>query len=169
MILFRPEHVEPILSGRKIPLSRGLVAIVDEDDYEWLSRWRWHATCRGYAARNKPKPERGLIFMHREILELPEGLQGDHINGDKIDNRRCNLRPATDAENHRNRPLRADNSSGFKGVRRRSDCNRWVAEISVGGRYLYLGLFESAVEAARAYNAAAVLHYGEFAWLNEVS
>lgn len=100
-----------------IPLTHGYFAQVDDADYGFLIKYKWHFR-RGYAARNSSTAEgRGrVVFMHRVIAETPIGLETDHANGDKLDNRRCNLRVATMAENQRNRPAYRNNKSGLKGV-----------------------------------------------------
>lgn len=104
--------------------------------------------------------------MHRLVNMTPNSLQVDHINGDKLDNREANLRFCINAENCRNRRRRAGNSSGFKGVSFKRSNSKYQAAIGVDGKTIYLGLFEDPREAARAYDAAAILHHGRFALLN---
>ena len=99
---------------------------------------------------------------------MPAGTIPDHRNGDGLDNRRSNLRPATNQTNLMNRGPQVNNTSGFKGVifDKRSDA--WRAQIKVDGRYIYLGCLDSKIEAAEAYNEAANKVFGEFAWLNPI-
>ena len=162
---------------REITLTRGKVAIVDDEDFEGLSKLPWIATFkrdRWYATRTEgPRIARRTTAMHRVILGLTNPtIEGDHINGDTLDNRRHNLRPATRMQNQRNsRPSRSRKSCAFKGV---TFVNRagyelarpWVAQITVGGRHINIGYFAIAEEAAHAYDAAAREHFGEFARLN---
>ena len=145
-----------------IPLTRGLHVLVDAEDYEWLSKYKWYATKptssgRVYAARGNSGAK---IFMHRMIMRPPEGMVVDHINGNGLDNRRCNLRICTPVQNSRNRRKHADGKSRFIGV---SPCgDKW--QVFVGHRYV--GVFDDEVEAAKARDRKALEMYGEHAWLN---
>jgi len=146
---------------RYIPLTRGLHAIVDAEDYEWLSQYKWqaHRTPSGgiYAVHGT---SRGQVFMHRMIMRPPEGMVVDHINGNGLDNRRCNLRICTPPENSRNRRKHVDGKSRFIGV---SPCGeKW--QVFVGRRYV--GVFDDEVEAAKIRDREAIKQYGEHAWLN---
>lgn len=147
---------------REIPLTCGLVAIVDEADYEILSRFQWRATSsRGrntcYAAR---KEGGHTILMHRQIMATPRGMVTDHVNGDGLDNRRANLRICTNGDNLKNRCRPRTNTSGFKGVREHR--GQFLARV---GRE-HLGTYLTAADAAKAYDAAAKIAYGEYARLN---
>jgi hypothetical protein len=153
----------------EIPVSGGLVALVDDEDVELVSQYSWFKRDAGtvvYALTRGPRPERKHIRMHRLIMNAEPGQYVDHKNGNGLDNRRSNLRFATRVENSRN--MRVQNASGYKGVHRASKLiNRcWVASIRVDGRMLYLGAYPTPEEAARAYDAAAVTHFGEFAVTN---
>lgn len=157
----------------EIPLSKGLAAIVDDEDHEWLSQWRWHAReCgagRYYAVRNRvPQDGEGPpgIYMHREILGCEAGRQVDHASGDSLDNRRSNLRPADRSQNNANRRLSSRNKTGLRGVSLNSASGKFVAQIQVGGKNRGLGYFTDATVAARAYNEAAVAAFGDFASIN---
>ena len=107
--------------------------------------------------------------MHTLILQTPKGMCSDHINGDGLDNRRCNLRICTYAENahNRNKYVR-QKASIYKGVCWHNTMRKWMPSITICGKRIYLGFFESEVEAAKSYNEAAKKYYGEFAKLNEV-
>ena len=152
------------LSGR---LGLGLVTLVDREDVDRLSELAssWHIGSKGYVLGA------GKRLMHRLILGAPAGLTVDHISGDKLDNRKVNLRLASWRENIRNRGASAANKSGFKGVSWHSGNRKWCAQIRIGptGAKTFLGLFETKEEAAIAYNLAAIQHHGEFAYLNIVS
>lgn len=154
----------------EIPLSKGAVTIVDDDDYEWLQQWRWYLHPGGYA---QAVPEKSISFlMHRVILEHHEinlsGLFVDHINRNKLDNRKSNLRTCTPSQSVQNRARPKHNKSGFKGVDWVKKDRRFRAKIRVDGVTTTLGYFRSAIEAACAYNQAAVQHHGKFAVLNEI-
>lgn len=156
---------------KKIPLTRGLFALVDDEDFERLSRHKWRANSGGYAVRDSPSVngKRHAIYMHREIMSPASGVVIDHINGDKRDNRRENLRVCSRSENLRNQRRRSDNTSGFKGVNRHTQKglrHPWIARVKVNHRGIHLGCFATPEEAARAYDAAALKHHGEFAHLN---
>ncbi|MCO6011461.1 HNH endonuclease [Actinoallomurus purpureus] len=153
---------------KKIPLSRGLVALVDDEDYDrvvTVGKWYANPSDRTfYARKNFWRDGRCTsIRMHNLITGWP---YVDHINGNGLDNRRANLRPATQAQNAKNRRRRSDNTSGFKGVSRHRDRRRWAAAIYIAGRRRHLGLFNDPTDAAKAYDAAASKAFGEFAHLN---
>ena len=159
------------LSYREISLSNGRVTKVDPADYERLSQWKWYAQRvpsmqAFYAARHTLKSEgRKTILMHREILGLHigDGLHGDHINGDTLDNRRINLRVATTSENGMNCKRSKRNKSGYKGVHWDKAKKKWMAYIQVRGRHTFLGYFETAEEAHVVRCKAETETYGEFA------
>jgi HNH endonuclease/AP2 domain len=151
----------------EIPLTRGYVALVDDDDAPAvLAAGKWYAKTdrRSTYARRTTRREDGT----RTVLSLHTFLTGwsyvDHRNGDGLDNRRQNLRPATNEENGRNRRLHRNNRSGFRGVAWVR--GRWQARISHEGRMRYLGRYPDPVSAARAYDEAARELRGEFARLN---
>jgi hypothetical protein len=153
------------LAPRTIPLTRGLVALVDAEDYERLARHRWHAEEPKpgvyYAARREGAT---LIYMHRETLGLDVTVV-DHRNGNGLDNRRANLRLATVSLNNCNARKRATARAPFKGV----DWHRgaWRVRITPpGGRQITLGHFVDVLEAALVYDAAARRLFGPFARVN---
>jgi AP2 domain/HNH endonuclease len=157
-------------SYRLIPLTNNQNAIVDAADFQWLSEWNWVAwwndTAQSYYATRAALTDdnqKTTIYMHR-VLAGEDGLEVDHKNGDSLDNRRNNLRPATKANNMRNRTLQANNTTGFKGVIRGN--GKWVAQATFNGRRIYLGTFDTPELAARAFDAFAIEWHGDFARLN---
>lgn len=145
----------------EIPLSRGLVTIVDDEDAAWLGRHKWSAQAarggRFYAIRGYG------ILMHRLILQPPEGFHCDHIDNDGLNNQRSNLRLVTRCENAQNARRKSRNSTGYKGVS--FDGHRFVAQICANRQPRRLGRFKTAEEAYEAYCRAAAELHGEFARL----
>lgn len=153
---------------RELPLTRGLVALVDVADFEWLNQWKWYAQERTdggfYGARNIPRAggKSRKVSLHREILGLKRGdrSQVDHANLNPLDNRRSNLRIASPSQNSANR---ARAKSGLKGAYYAKDRQKWFSSITVNYRQMYLGSFDSEELAHAAYCAAAEKYFGEFA------
>jgi hypothetical protein len=160
--------------SREIPLTQGQFAIVDDEDYEYLNRFKWCAVYDKkmgsfYAARKgKCGNSENLKFlsMHREIMNPPENMSIDHINHNTIDNRRCNLRICTQGQNVMNVIKRSDNTSGYKGVSWKKSANRWCAQLRANGKCVYSMYFTDKIEAAKAYDDVAKKFHGEFAYLN---
>lgn len=150
----------------QIPLGGGRFALVDTQDAERIAASKWHimkpGPGRSYAGR---RPHGRTVLMHREVLEAPDGMTVDHVNGDTLDNRRENLRLATMAQNSRNK--RSRGTVPYTGVGMTRD-GKFKALIWPSGKGIYLGTFTTAEQAAGVYNAAAKLIYGDFARLNEV-
>lgn len=147
---------------KTIPVGEGLTAYVDAEDFERLNKWVWYLHGE-YAARF----EKGqVIFMHRVIMEPPEGMVVDHKNRNKMDNTRENLRVCTKQENCCNRSKKRGSSSWFMGVSYCKWTKKWDARIAVHGKRVRLGLYQDDAEAARAYDYKAVELSGEFARLN---
>lgn len=160
------------LGGKK---AAGRVALVDDEDYELVMAHRWYvdqgnhgprrALSGPYAMTNIVRSDgrRTTLRMHRLITGWPKT---DHINQDGLDNRRSNLRPASKSQNAANQRPRRGCVSPYKGVcwdRRR---RKWTAQIKASGRHIYLGLFITEDDAARAYDAAAIAAWGEYACIN---
>lgn len=148
----------------EIETTNGMVAVVDDADVGLVSSYRWFAERRPnglvYARASSPR-RLGRPYMHRLILGPGAGRHSDHVDGNGLNNRRSNLRPATVAQNIQNGRRHRDGSSRFKGVGRRRK-GGWMAQI--GGAYL--GTFADEEDAARAYDRAARDRFGEFARLN---
>lgn len=145
--------------------------LVDDEDFEELNKrvWMIH-TKRGYVAGyyiGDKYEDRKKKMMHRIIMNAPDHLEVDHINGVKTDNRRCNLRLCDKSQNGANKPPMRNNKTGFKGVSFDKRENKYRAAIKFQGKK-YQKNFKSAVEAARQYNKWAREFFGEFAYLNRV-
>lgn len=152
---------------KEIPLTQGMVALVDDEDYEDASRFSWFALANGrvtYAARHGEG--RQTVYMHNSVLGSRAGFQVDHANGNGLDNRRMNLRWATKVEQGRNRQCYRNNVAGLKGVQRVQQSNRWRARITFDGRTHNLGCFDVPEDAARAYDSKAREVFGDFARVN---
>jgi hypothetical protein len=156
---------------RRIWLGDGQFAILDQKDYYRLSKFKWYikgSFGKFYAARNYKYDSRQTktVSMHREIMSAPAGLLVDHKNRDGLDNRRANLRLATYSQNNCNKLKRENTSSQFAGVCFNKRGKRWGASIGNKGERIFLGYFDSEIDAAKAYDIAAKKYHGEFARLN---
>ena len=156
---------------KEIPLTRGYVALVDDGDWEDLSQYNWrvHLNRQMVYATRDTKAGDGrwtTVRMHRQILDAPAGVEVDHIDGDGLNCQRENIRLCTGTENKQNTRKRRGASSQFKGVCWRKRRHVWRAYAKTGASRLYLGDFAIEADAARAYDAAAREHFGEFAAVN---
>lgn len=149
-----------------IALSQGKLTKVDDEDFDELNEYKWHLAVGGTGHISAGRRKNGkTIFMHRQITKCPDGLEVDHVNGDSLDNRRKNLRVCTHAENLRNRKVNHSNVSGYKGVRNNN--GQWQAYITFNRKFIHLGNFDNKIEAAKAYNKASKVYFGEFARMNK--
>ena len=158
---------------KEIQLTQGKVALVDDEDFEELNKYKWCAHKPGtastyYAMRAisviiNGKRKQKMIDMHRQILGFPKGMI-DHINRNGLDNRKKNLRICTRSTNRLNSKIRKDNKSGFRGVCWYKQTKKWVAHIAQPR--ITIGYFDDVIEAAKAYDKKAIELYGDFAQLN---
>lgn len=153
-----------------IPLTNGKTCLIDESDYEMVSQYTWRelkvrrrSYATAYAGYSNGQPK--IIYMHRLITNPEEGMVVDHINHNGLDNRRDNLRVCTQSQNICNHNRKRSNSnSGYVGVSKKP--RGYQAHITIRGRYINVGFFQDAEEAARARDEAAIKYHGEFAYLN---
>lgn len=139
-------------------------AIINAEDYEKVAKFKWYLNAGGYAVSgNNPS-----IYLHRLIFgDIPNGYGIDHIDRDTLNSKMCNLRLATKIQNSANQKLHKRNTSGFKGVTYSKDHNKWYTSIYVKGEKKFIGYFQDSMEAAKAYDMAAVKYNGEFASTNK--
>jgi len=151
-----------------LPLTRGQATLVDDADGDWLRQWRWLLVGNGYAGRFvRSGGTSRLVYLHRLLLDAGPDQRVDHINGDRLDNRRDNLRLVSHRQNQQNRRPSTDTSSGRKGVTWHARIHKWHVRITVDGQRLHLGYYADLETASRLYDAAARLFFGDYARPNE--
>lgn len=150
------------MTMRQISLSQGKFALVDDEDFDRVSQYKWYFN-DGYAMRYE-KGKR--IRMHRFILDAPDGVEVDHRNRNKLDQRRENLRLCTGIENKRNLGIRKDNTSGYKNVYLDRSTGHWRSAIYVNGKPIHFGSFKEKRHAAMAHAMFVKDFHGEFATSN---
>lgn len=163
---------------KKIPLhgkrGEGKFALVDDQDYELASKYSWWVSADGhvrttlYLGGGRAHARHKLLGLHQLIMNAPPGMVVDHKHGNPLDNRRSELRVCTNQQNGHNRRAGRNNTSGYKGVSFHKATGKWQASIRREWRSVHLGVFNTAEEAARAYNEAAIDYHGEFAHVNTI-
>lgn len=158
---------------KEIPLTRGKIALVDDEDYERLSEWKWSYNGTGYAVRSEHyyrdgKRRTRTILMHREIIKTPDGMETDHINGDRLDNRKCNIRPCDRKQNVWNNGSQLNKTSQYKGVSYHKGYKKWLAQIGKNGIHYFIGWYKTELEAAYYFDVKSLELYGEFARINGI-
>lgn len=153
----------------KIKIKDNLFVLVSPQDEELVNKYNWSLNSKGYLKRHGPKINEKWtkVYLHREILNCPIGYQVDHINGNKLDNRRENLRICTNMLNHYNMPKRVDNKSGVTGVYFNNRLKKWVAEIKANKIKIYIGSFNDLDEAKKARQIAEQKYFGNFRYTQE--
>ena len=160
-----------------IVITKGLVYFVkvDDEDYDYFDGYKWHITKNGYVRRGSSITKDGIKIkftemIHREILNAQQGQIVDHINGDKLDNRKENLRFVTREQSNQNRKVSSLSHTGYKGVSLKSDHHKrtrpYEVQISVNGETIWIASCETAIEAALEYDDMALIYHGEYARLN---
>ena len=155
---------------KEIPLTRGKVALIDDEDFESVSRFKWHVT-HGYArtvvhlGMVNGKRIQAYMYLHILILRPPKGMEVDHRYHDTLDCRRVNMRVCTRSQNQQNK-VKYKGSSKYKGVYWHTARDSWQTQIKHNGRTTYLGRFSDEADAAHVYDTKAREYFGEFAYLN---
>jgi hypothetical protein len=158
------------ISTKKYP---NIFALVDDEDYERLNKYKWYAmkgdnTLYVVRAINVKGMKQLKLMMHREVMRYVGNRIIDHRNLNGLDNQKLNLRLCTPSQNAMNAPKRGRNKSGYKGVSKHPANNMWVASICKDYKIRYLGSYKNKIDASEAYNQAAKMSHGEFAYTSEV-
>lgn len=148
----------------RVAVGKNHYALIDKKDLKKVMQHTWYYS-HGYAISSA---KTGRVWMHRLINKTPEGFDTDHKNGNRLDNRRKNLRTASKQQNAQNRNQSGANRHGYKGVTQQKDSRKYEASIKFNQKSIYLGSFETVEEAASAYNVAARKYFGEYAALNQI-
>jgi len=153
----------------EIALTQGQVALIDDDDFELVSRYKWCAawdpstkSFRAITTIRKDDGKRTALLMHRLIMNANKGEEVDHIHHFTLDNRKSELRLCTRSQNMQNTHKYANNRSGHKGVYWINNCQKWRAQIRSNGQPIHLGIFTDINDAIAARAAATLLYHGEF-------
>jgi hypothetical protein len=161
-----------IQMAKEIKLTQGKVAIVDNDMYDYLNQFKWHAVKQSgkfYARRHIKSSNPNIkILIHRDVMKPEKGFVIDHIDGNTLNNQKDNLRICTHAQNIRNSKININNTSGFKGVYWNKQSAKWYAFIRFNNKRIHLGVFFKLKDAAKSYNEGALKYHGEFANLNKI-
>ncbi len=154
---------------KKITLSKGQVTLIDDEYYEKFNTFKWYLDAHGYVRRTLTKSEKNefnnkttRMMLHQEILgKAPLGFEIDHIDRNKLNNQKSNLRFVSRRENNLNRKIPKHNKSGLRGVHFYKITNKWRATIRINGKDKHLGYFNQKEEAGRAYNKAWLIYNGK--------
>lgn len=158
---------------KEIKLTCDKVALVDDEDFDYLNQWKWCAVKKeaGYYAQRKVQ-KKGIqqtFYLHREILKASKGMYVDHKDHDTLNNRKENLRICTSSQNNANKRARKNCTSKYLGVSWYKRRNRWIVQLQKNGEKMPTKLFKIETEAALYYNECAIKYHGEFANLNKVA
>lgn len=150
---------------KKIKLTQGEYALVDDEDFEYLNQWKWFLKSSGYVIRTQRFGERKYnkskkIYMHRLINNTPEDLQTDHLDRNKLNNQKMNLRSVTNQQNCINKGLQKNNTSGYKGICWLTQNNKWRVRIKVNGKEIPLGCYSTIQGAWLARRWGERLYFG---------
>jgi len=160
---------EDDIMSKRIPLTQGQFTIVDDNMYDYLNQWKWHAaktTCGGYRAVRSDNINNKCVLMSREIMGFPKRKVVDHIDHNMLNNQGSNIRACSYSQNNQNRLKIKLCSSKYKGVCWHKHSNKWQVKITVNKKRIQIGLYTDAIEGAKAYDKKAKKYFGEFACLN---
>lgn len=144
-------------------MKNGHICLFDLEDYDKIKEYHWHKNSNGYAVCNIQRNNEWItISIHRLVMDAPDGVEIDHIHGNKLDNRKSELRIVAQSDNKKNRSINTNNTSGYKGVSWNKNKQKWVANIQCNGQQFYLGAFESVYDAYICYENAAKTLFGEY-------
>jgi hypothetical protein len=150
---------------KSITMTNGVRTIVDDDMHEMYGKYNWTQHTKGFACRSmKMEGKWKTVFLHRLVMNVPQGKEVDHINGDRLDNKKSNLRICSREDNAKNRMKRYDSQQPFKGIRLRK--GRWEVNLQCDKKAYYLGRYNTAIEAAKVYDKYAKKYFGQFARFN---
>jgi hypothetical protein len=149
---------------KKMTTTTGIDFLVDDDDYEWIKERNWTTAPNGYVMSTTKK----AVPLHRLILKTKKGYITDHIDGNRTNNQKSNLRSCTYTQNARNAKIQEGRTSKYKGVCWVTRDSKWMAYIKINKRLKFLGYFKDEKNAAKAYNDKATKEFGEFARINEI-
>lgn len=156
------------ISRSQIQLSRGKLALIDEDNFEYLNQWKWQFDSHGYATRRQwiagGKGKTIKVYLHRLVMDNPVKNKVDHINGNKLDCIRTNLRVCTHSQNLMNRGKNINNTSGFKNIFFDRVRNKWRVEIKVNYKPIYIGRFTNKEDAIKEQIVAEKKYFGEYSF-----
>lgn len=161
---------EDNIMSKKIPLTQGQFAIVDDNMFEYLNQWKWYAfktTYGGFMAVRSICGNKDIksVYMHREIMRFPKGKDIDHIDHNTLNNQEHNIRVCSRSQNHQNR-RKIRGSSQYKGVCWHKHSGKWQVKITVNKKRMQIGLYANEIEGAKAYDKEAKKYFGEFIYLN---
>ncbi len=155
---------------KRIPLTQGKVALIDDEDYAIVNLFKWFAHKRRYTFYATTTitigSKRTTLLMHRLIMSLKSNEQGDHKDHNGLNNQKSNLRLCTHSQNQWNQQTRTNTTSKYKGIFWKKSCNKWCAQIHFNDKVFHLGVFKNEKKAAKAYDEKALELFGEFACLN---
>jgi len=151
-----------------LPLKNGELTLVDDDIFYALSQFKWMRDGTKNNAVTGTSKIQGERRLHRIIMNAPKDKEVDHIDGNVLNNQRANLRICTRRQNARNRKKNKNSKSPYKGVQWLKEIKMWQAKIRIDGKLKALGIYKTAKNAARAYNKAAIKHFGLYAKINKI-
>lgn len=152
-----------------VPLTKNKFSEVDPAGWDKVKKFKWYYGTTGYALHStydKNTKKHGRIRMHRFLMNTPYKMETDHINGDRLDNRHCNLRICTKSQNMHN-IYRPKGKSKYKGVSWEKRINKWFAQIRINGKTKFLGYFDNEIDAAKKFNQEAKKHLGDYVQINK--